>query len=447
MVYKCNNCGGDLVYSVEHNMMMCAFCGTLVDINSLPTGQNQSNNQFGQTAQRAQATDNRFGQAAPELKITNEPFFQTPDVNQIGDYNTLVARKEQEKMVSESRADSMIQMQVCKCTSCGAELMVNGVEASTFCAYCGQATVVMDRVEDCLKPDYIIPFKINKDDAERIIRNTLQKGFFVPPEIKNFEVEKLRGIYIPFWLMDFYYEDSQCYKYSKKSGKSTVTRYAYIKGECNFKNVTVDASKNLDNDSSQRLEPYDMRQLKYFNPTYLSGFYSDRFDDEASNLEALAVARMKYLFDNQMAADSGHPTAKLVYSNPRHAMRGTKYALLPAWFLSFKYDGKPFTVMVNGQTGKMVGAVPYVKSKMALLFTGLSILFSAIAIPVLAAVFYLLYDPDDISKLFIMFVVGMPVLAVSVWVFAKKKLDSIKSSIKLTKSKANNKYMKERQDA
>lgn len=435
MIYKCNNCGGDLVYSVEDNMMKCEFCGTLVDVNNLASTSSQKEEPKPQPQQ------------TEELKITHGGFFMPYEHNQIGDYNTLVERKEQERMVAESRADASIQMQVCKCTSCGAELMVNGVEASTFCAYCGQATIVLDRVEDCLKPDYIIPFKVNKEDAERIIRNTLQKGFFVPQEIKNFEVEKLRGIYIPFWLMDFYYGDSQCFKYSKKSGKSTVTRYAYIKGECHFKNVTVDASKNLDNDSSERLEPYDMRQLKEFNPSYLAGFYSDRFDDKASNLEALAVARMKILFDEQMKIDSGHSSGKLVYSCPTHAMRGTKYALLPAWFLSFKYDGKPFTIMVNGQTGKMVGAVPYVKAKMYSLFAGLSVLFTAVCIPVLALGFYLLYDPDDINKLFITYVIGMPVLAFATWTVAKKKLDSIKNSISLTKSKRNNRYMKERQDS
>lgn len=433
MIYKCKNCEGNLVYSVEEDKMKCEFCGSLYSIEEV-------------SEQKKVYNINAMPSETGEQKIVHNAFFSDNVNNEIGDYNTLVERQNEEKMVAEARANNSMQMQICRCTSCGSELMVNGVEASTFCAYCGQATVVLDRVEDCLKPDYIIPFRIQQVDAERIIRSTLEDGKFVPNEIKNFEIEKLRGIYIPFWLMDFYYHDAQYLKYTKKVGKSTVTRYVYVKGDCDFKNVTVDASKNLNNDSSQRLEPYDMRQLKEFNPSYLAGFYSDRFDDKAENLEYLAVKRMKALFDEQIKLDSGHPSATLVSSTATHTMRGTKYALLPAWFLSFKYDGKPFTIMVNGQTGKMVGAVPYVKSKAYALFAALSVLLTTVLIPVLAIIFAILFDPDDISKLFICYVVGIPIIAGVIWVAAKKKLDSIKASIKLTNSKNNNRYMKERQD-
>ena len=216
------------------------------------------------------------------MQFIKNPFapgnFNTFASDEVGDYNTILKRKQEEAAKEESRKHASIKMQIMRCTSCGAELAVNGVETSTFCAYCGQAPVVQDRVEDYLKPDYIIPFKVNREDAEKIIRNQLNSGFFVPKGIKNFEVEKMRGIYIPYWLFDMYYHDKQFYKYSKKQGKSSVTRYEYIEGETNFRNLTMDASKNLNDDSSSRLEPYDMRQLKEFDMAYLAGYYSDRFD-------------------------------------------------------------------------------------------------------------------------------------------------------------------------
>ena len=435
MIYKCLNCEGNLVYSVEDQKMKCEFCGSLFEINELEE-KKQVKEIFG--------TNN----SGKDLKIVNTGFdsFNLTNEN-FGDYNTLVARKEAEKMEAESRAKEFITMQKVKCTSCGSELLINGVESSTFCAYCGQATIVMDRVDDYLKPDYIIPFKVNQEDAERIIRTILNDGFFVPKEVKNFQVEKLRGIYIPFWLMDFNYSDSQFLKYSKRVGKSNVTRYVFMKGECDFKRVTVDASLQLNDYSSQRLEPYDMRQLVDFNSSYLSGFYSDRFDDKAENLESVAVQRMKVLFDQQMLEDSGHPSARLVSSNPKYYITKTDYALLPAWFLSFKYDGKPFTIMVNGQTGKMVGAVPFVKAKAYGIFAGLSAVLSLVLIPLLSFIYYILWDPKDVNKVFFGFIILVLCAIIFVWSGSIKTIKRINESIDLTNSKSNNKYMKERQDS
>lgn len=435
MIYKCLNCEGNLVYSVEDQKMKCEFCGSLFEINELEE-KKQVKEIFG--------TNN----SGKDLKIVNTGFdsFNLTNEN-FGDYNTLVARKEAEKMEAESRAKEFITMQKVKCTSCGSELLINGVESSTFCAYCGQATIVMDRVDDYLKPDYIIPFKVNQEDAERIIRTILNDGFFVPKEVKNFQVEKLRGIYIPFWLMDFNYSDSQFLKYSKRVGKSNVTRYVFMKGECDFKRVTVDASLQLNDYSSQRLEPYDMRQLVDFNSSYLSGFYSDRFDDKAENLECVAVQRMKVLFDQQMLEDSGHPSARLVSSNPKYYITKTDYALLPAWFLSFKYDGKPFTIMVNGQTGKMVGAVPFVKAKAYGIFAGLSVVLSLVLIPLLSFIYYILWDPKDVNKVFFGFIILVLCAIIFVWSGSIKTIKRINESIDLTNSKSNNKYMKERQDS
>ena len=92
----------------------------------------------------------------------------------------------------EEQADAQDEMQVdyYSCTSCGAELAVNGVESSTFCSYCGQPTVVFDRVSSAKRPQYIIPFSVPKEEAVDLIRTYIEKGAFVPNEIKNFEVER-----------------------------------------------------------------------------------------------------------------------------------------------------------------------------------------------------------------------------------------------------------------
>lgn len=414
MIYRCANCGGALEYSVEKNKMICEHCESEFEVNEV------NDSEFKRKAEQA-------------INSVNE------------------TKDDTVKMEPRFAGESM-KMNIVKCTSCGAELAANENEVATFCAYCGQPTVVFDRVEDVLKPDYIIPFEIEQADAERIIRDSFEKGFFVPQKIKQFQIEKLRGIYVPFWLMDFDYEDNQYWKYKQKSGKSYVTRYAHIYGKCKFHDVTVDASSHLNDDSSQRLEPYDMRQRKPFNSAYLSGFYADKFNQSAEELNSVAFKRVKALFDDATYHYLDRNGATLYISSPKYEMTGKRYALLPAWFLSFRYDNIPYTIMVNGQTGKMVGAVPFVKAKVAAIFASLSLVFSAVIIPIGSIAFKFSWRElvegkgDDSAKMFIYLLIIAAFIAFTTWSVAIGKYVAMRRSITLTNSSDNNRYMKERQD-
>lgn len=447
MVYRCSKCGGALEYSAELNKMVCSYCGQSFGLDELnskaeePAGAQSENNQ---QYQAPNPDEKRIVHGGTIFTLKNSSGFASDEV---GDYNTILERRKEEKEKEESRMHASVKMQIMRCTACGAELAVNGVETSTFCAYCGQATVVQDRVDDYLKPDYIIPFKITRDEAETIIRNNLNKGFFIPQGIKNFEVEKVRGIYVPFWLFDMHYSDRQYYKYSRKQGKTTVTRYEYISGQTTFKKMTLDASLNLNDDSSARLEPYDMRQLKEFDMAYLSGFYSDRFDVGVADSTGNAVLKAGSLYNQEIANYLKHKTGNLVKSDPDFNVYKTDYALLPAWFLSFKYDNKPYTILVNGQTGKMVGAVPYVKAKAAAIFVSIALVLCTIGVLIFTPLsqFFFEYVGFD-EKLTWVYTVGVPIVIFLITKGALDKYNSIKKSLSLTTANKINKFAKERQD-
>jgi len=105
-----------------------------------------------------------------------------------------------------------IQCRIYHCNSCGAELMVNGEEAATFCAYCGQPAIVFQRIASEIKPDYIIPFRVSQEQAYNIIRNQFAQGAFIPDELRNIKIEKVHGVYVPFWLYNIHYYDNQFLK-------------------------------------------------------------------------------------------------------------------------------------------------------------------------------------------------------------------------------------------
>ncbi|MBR5066193.1 MAG: hypothetical protein IKX08_00950 [Lachnospiraceae bacterium] len=449
MVLRCANCGGVLEYSAELNKMVCSFCGSSYTIEELNEIEKAKEAEIENITQKPAETapsnsDNRIVKGSTIFTFKNSTDFSSDEV---GDWNTILKKKNEEKAKEESRMHASVKMQIMRCTSCGAELAVNGVETSTFCAYCGQATVVSDRVDDYLKPDYIIPFKVTRDEAEKTIRMHLNKGFFVPKGIKNFEVEKIRGIYVPFWLFDMQYSDRQFYKYTKKQGKSSVTRYEYFEAKTVFKQLTLDASLNLNDDSSARLEPYDMRQLQEFDIAYLSGYYSDRFDVGFADSTGNAVLRAGELFNEEVQREMKHKGAKLVKNDPDFNVWKTDYALLPAWFLSFKYDDKPYTILVNGQTGKMVGAVPYVKFKAYSIFAVVALLLCALGIVVCTALSYFFFiDVGFDEKITWAFTVGLPVVIFLISRGALDKFNALKKSLSLTTASKINQFAKERQD-
>ena len=411
--YRCLGCGNTLEFLPDINKMYCMYCGASFSVEEL------HEKEGGHEEEPSAQANAEVGSTVMESVLNKE----------------------------EQRRHATIKMQILHCNACGAELAVNDVEASSFCAYCGQATVVMDRVDDYLQPDYILPFKVTKEQAELTIRNKISEGFFIPDGIKQFEVEKLRGIYVPFWLFDVFYGDDQYWKYTVKQGKSSVTRYSHRLGECHFQKMTLDASRNLNDDSSQRLEPYNVKELQPFEAAYLSGFYSDRFDVGTEDLKSLAYSRAKVLYDDEAKKTVKHSGAKLHYSNPVRAVTKEEYALLPVWFLTFRYENMPYTILVNGQTKKMVGAVPYVKKKAIALFAILTVVCCVTFAAIGAAVTpFVLSDIDGDARIIGAYfgLIGLGII--TTWTTAIKQYRALNTSIALTRSGITSRYVRERQD-
>lgn len=301
MILKCKNCGGALKYDVEADKLFCGHCST---------------------------------------------YCQVEDFDMKG--------AEQETMDTE----------IYHCTSCGSELMVNNVESATYCAYCGQPTIVFDRVAKVKRPKYIVPFSISKEQAYEKILARFGSGRFVPQSVKEFTPDIIRGIYIPFMVYQVDYQDKQIIQsYKEFRGETSDYHTNYREAESKFVNVTVDASKDFDDESSQRLEPYDLSKKRPFHEGYLSGYYADCADEEEESTREKAVKRCADLF--QMAVYDTIPgDVKLVLdNNPKSRVRMAEQVMLPVWFVMFREKEKKYTVMVNGQTGKIVGTAPLDKRK------------------------------------------------------------------------------------
>lgn len=343
----------------------------------------------------------------------------------------------------ETTGENEMQVDYYSCTACGAQLAVNGVESSTFCSYCGQPTVVFDRVSSAKRPEYIIPFSVSKEEAVGLIRNYIERGNFVPKEIKDFEVERVRGIYIPFWLYDVEYSDCQFLSGEVGSGKNSHTEYFMRKAKVVFHDLPLDASVQLNDGVSQRLEPYDARGLVQFHSAYLSGFYADCFDYKSEDMEGYATFRCRNLFDTEVKKTVRADKIRVEESNPYSNIKGSKYAMLPAWFMTFRYENVPYTILVNGQTRKVVGAVPYDKEKARSRFGLLAALITLICLPIMYGLVLASQDTDSEVVKIIVGIVGFAVLYCT---DGAKKMKNLKNSIERTKESAMDHFVKDRQE-
>ena len=151
----------------------------------------------------------------------------------------------------------------------------------------------------------------------------------------------------------------------------------------NIVNLPVEASKMFADGSSVRLEPFGLQALKPFDEDYLLGFYSDIPDITYGELKNAVQKRADALF-NEAAMDSEKESlSENEIFDERHSTaidyQSLRCVMLPAWFITYDYEGKHNTILVNGQTGKVIGGIPWNKKWFILLFLATGILLSGIS--------------------------------------------------------------------
>lgn len=395
MTAKCAYCGGALKFDADIQMLVCEHCSGMFPVEKTEA----------------------------EKMLSDSP----EDMTGTADFRNSAAIDEME-------------CRVYHCTSCGAELMINDVEASTYCAYCGQPTIVFDRIAMRRRPKYIIPFSVTKNVALVNIREKFLKGGFIPNEIKYFNPDLLRGIYIPYMLYDVRCRAKALIRYgipSSDSSRST-TKYCYRDAEAVFTEIPADASTQISNEFSERLEPYYKNGLMDFKVEYLSGFYADLKDDDFPNLARITKKRTADMLNEHIISTVPGQAKTLLNSKFSCAFEKETYALFPVWFMQFHKDEKTYTIMVNGQTGKVVGAIPTDKRKFFLFFSLMALFFSALFY-FLFPILWMAHNP----AISITLILSIPTLIMGGF----RKMRGLSTSQRFTAGRHIKKFVKERQDS
>ena len=258
------------------------------------------------------------------------------------------------------------------CKSCGGEIVGDETTGATSCPFCGNPVVMMGQFSGALKPDYVIPFKLDKKAAKEALKKHYQGKRLLPKVFKDANhIDEIKGIYVPFWLFDadanadIRYKATRTSHWSDSDYNYTKTDYYSIwrSGSLGFSGVPVDGSSKIENDLMESIEPFDFSQAVDFQTAYLAGYLADKYDVDAEQSIVRANERIKTSTEQAFQSTvQGYVTVIPEYSGVRLFNTNAKYALYPVWILNTSWNGKKYTFAMNGQTGKLVGDLPLDKS-------------------------------------------------------------------------------------
>ena len=274
-----------------------------------------------------------------------------------------------------------------QCNSCGGEIVGDDTLAASKCPYCGNPIVMMGQFSGALKPDFVIPFKLDKKAAKEALMNHYKGKKLLPKVFKDQNhIDEIKGVYVPFWIFDTDASANVRYKATRVRHWSD-SRYDYTEtsffnvtraGTLGFENVPVDGSTKMADDLMESIEPFDFSQAVDFQTAYLAGFMADKYDVDAEASVERANERIKKSTEDAFAATvDGYTTVTPVMSSINLENGTSKYALFPVWLLNTTWNGEKYTFAMNGQTGKLVGNLPLDKSAYKRWLFGLTGVISA----------------------------------------------------------------------
>ena len=338
--YKCPNCGGELVFDPSSQHFACPYCGSSFSLEDL---------------ENLHVAEGSESYAQPEEDTSGSEWTQEhPD---------------------EDGQTSDGEGVIYSCPSCGAEIVTSETTAATYCYYCHNPVVLKGRVSGEYLPDSIIPFQVGRDKALDKFRSYIRGKRFVPKDFYDGQqIEKLTGVYYPYWVYD-------CTLDGRLEGTGTkvrvwrtgdteyteTSRYrARREGAASLRNLTRNALQGNNRDLAERVQPYRLSDRVPFTMAYLSGFMAERRDMERDVFEQELRTETAGYADHMLRGTiGGYSTFNVNSEDCRRLQEGWHYTLFPVWVLTYTRGSQVYYYAMNGQTGQTTGRLPVDRARLA----------------------------------------------------------------------------------
>jgi len=353
--YPCTACGANLLYEPKDGFLSCPYCGHK---EAIPTSAEQ---------------------------VAERSFEQY-----------LQIRPEQMEQLAANALDV-------QCQSCGATVTFTPPEVARQCDFCGVQIVAQAKSADpILAPEGVLPFRITQPQANEGLRQWLQARWFAPNALKQFaQPDAISGVYLPFWTYDTntmsyytgergeHYYTTQTYSETDAQGRQVTrtrqvqhTRWHPASGTVTrwFDDVLVAATTSLARNRLDALGPWDLAEIKPYDPAFLSGFKAQRYQvDLAQGFERVKQIAKGVIQGDVRQAIGGNE--QRIHNVSTHYSGITfKHLLLPVYAGAYRFNQKIFQIVVNGRTGEIQGDRPYSFWKIAILVTSIILFLVVLAL-------------------------------------------------------------------
>lgn len=353
--YPCPSCGADLLYEPKDGFLSCPHCGHK---DAIPTSAEQ-------------VEEHSFEQY---LQIRPDQL--------------------------EQLAANALEV---RCQSCGAVVTFTPPEVARQCDFCGVQIVAQAKSADpILAPQGVLPFCVTHAKANVALHNWLQSRWFAPNALKRFaQPDAISGVYLPFWTFDTnttsyytgergeHYYVTETFSTTDAQGKQVPstrqvqqTRWSPNSGTVTrwFEDVLVPATTALQLNRLEALEPWDLTELKPYDPAFLSGFKAQHYQVALPQGFERVKQVAANVIQSDVRANIGGDEQKIHNVSTHYSGVTFKHLLLPVYAGAYRLNQKVYQIVVNGRTGEIQGDRPYSVWKIALFVATLLLLLLIIAL-------------------------------------------------------------------
>ncbi|HBA83403.1 MAG TPA: hypothetical protein DCZ95_04840 [Verrucomicrobia bacterium] len=346
--FKCKQCGAELAFAAGTSSLACPYCGAANEIE----GQGP-----------VKAGDQK------EIK-----------------FDEYVNRYE-----SQLGASGM-EVKVVKCAACGGETTLSPNVTSGFCDFCGAQLSVPAQSWKVMKPQYVLPFKLTREQSTQKLQTWMKELWFAPVGFKRlaYASGQIKGIYFPFWTFDSktstWYRGERGDNHRVASGKDskgnvqykTVTNWTPKSGTIGqtFDDVLVPGSDSLPKGLTGQLDQWNLDGMVEYADAYIAGFHAESYTVDVRNASDLAREKMEARIVEAIRRDIGGDQQRIHEKKTAYQEVTFKHILLPIWFTLYNYKGKLYNVVINADSGEIEGERPWSILKMILLILFVAALFA-----------------------------------------------------------------------
>jgi DNA-directed RNA polymerase subunit RPC12/RpoP len=275
----------------------------------------------------------------------------------------------------------MVEVRTSSCPNCGAQVEITGATHATECPFCATPVVLDTGSHRIIKPQAVLPFLLTEAEARKAMIAWMGSLWFAPGTLLEYarKGRAMTGIYTPFWTFDadtasrysgqrgeYYYETRTVSvrvngRTEQRQEQVRHTRWYPASGRVarEFDDVLVMASQSLPQRLGNELTPWDLGKLVPYSPEYLAGFQAEGYTVPLAAGHAQARERMADVIRSDVRRDIGGDEQRISNIDTDWRDETFKHILLPVWMAAYKYNGKSYRFVVNGQTGEVQGERPW----------------------------------------------------------------------------------------